>query len=221
MLDVSDPNNFTPWFTHRLAIALRFVDVFTGRPVENALRVAIPGQRWEAVYCATDSTYRFLMTASPVSSGAFQVVVEDPEQIYVNHQSIELMLTPSPPMPPIARHDYLHEFPLWPTRRFKVPMGETALVGRLVSASAGGVGGLDVRIFPAGEPPPSTPFARSNADGEFLFRLPQVTRETDGTPIPLSLEVQVSRDGIGVSPVTPSTFRPEPGQVRSRTFEIP
>lgn len=221
MLNVSDPDNFIPWFTHRLAIVLRFVDAFTGRPVETRLRVAMTGQRWDAVHCAADSTYRFMMTASPVPSGAFQVEVEDPEQNYVNHEPIELTLTSSSPTPPISRHDYLHEFPLWPTRKFEVPIGETAVVGRLVNASAGAVGGLDVRIFPVGEPPPPTPYARSNADGEFLFRLPWVTRETDGTPIPPSLEVQVSRDGVGVSPVMPSTFCPEPGQVRLRTFEIP
>lgn len=221
MLEAIDSNDFTHWFRHRLAVAVRFTDVFTERPVETPLRVTISGASCSAIYRAADSTYRFMLTEAPVPSGVFQLAVEDPEQTYVNHQPIELTLAPGPSTPPISRQDYLYQFPLWPTRKFKVPIGETAVVGRLVSTSSGSVGNLDVHIFTAGETPPPTPFARSNPEGEFLFRLPWVTRETDGTARPTSLDVQVSLAGVPIGSVTPSNFTLNPGRVQCRTFDIP
>lgn len=221
MLDVTNPNNFTHWFTHRLAIALRFFDVFTGKTVEAPLRVTVPAHGWEAIHRTSDATYRFLVTEAIVPSGTFHVFVEDTDQTYTNHEPIEIALTTVPSTPPISRGNYLQEYPLWPTRKFKAPVGETAVVGRLVSAGANPVENLDVRLYPTGEAPPADHFARSNSAGEFLFRLPWIQREVDGTPLPLSIEVQITRAGVPLSPVTPSSFTPEPGHVRYRTFNIP
>ena len=223
MLDPNDPQNFTRWFTHHLVVALRFVDVFTPRPVEppppertiepappvrsfdTPLRVTIPELGWKAVHRATDSTYRFVVTEANVPTGTFRVIVEDPDQRYVNHSPITLTLPLTSPG--------LVEHALWPTRKFKVPTGETAMVGRLVSTSAS--------FSPADQPPPTMPFARSNQNGEFLFRLPEVSRESDGTPRPASMAVQVTREGVPVGSVAPSTFVPDPGQVQFIRFEIP
>lgn len=221
MLDASNHNNFTHWYTHRLAAALRFFDVFTSRPVETPLKVTIPGLDWTAVRCDNDSTYRFMVTEARVPSGTFQVVVEDPEKIYVNHQLIELTLPAASATPPISRGDFLHEYPLWPTRRYKIPPGETAVVGRLTSTSSSDVENLEVRIYPAGQSPPDTPFACSDMDGEFLYRLPDVVSDTNGDPRPANLAVQVQREGAAVGPVTPSSFRPIPGRMCTITFVIP
>jgi hypothetical protein len=221
MLDPNNPQNFTHWFSHRLAFALRFVDVFTRRPIATPLSVTLPEQGWIAVYCAADASYRFLVTEALLPSGSFQVVVEDPNQCYINHSPISLTLSSTSPTPPISRGDYLIEHALWPTRKFRVPTGETAVVGRLVSSGANPVDDLDIRLFPVGEAPPAIPFARSNPDGEFLFRLPAVSRESDGTPRPASIEVEVRHEGVPLVSVTPSEFPPDPGRVQFRSFQIP
>lgn len=230
MLDPSNPLNYVPWFSHRLAVALRFVDVFTRRPIDASLLVTIPELGWEAVHCATDSTYRFLVTEADIPSVSnLEVHVEDPGHVYLNHSDIRLTLPWTVPTPNTMA-DYLEEHVLWPTRLFQVPWGETAVVGRLTSDSAPVVD-LDV-FFTAGvrlfsptpdEPqvPPVTPFARTNSDGEFLFRLLDVSRAVSGDPDPLEVGVEVKRGGISEHPVDPPTFVPDPGRVKTLTFEIP
>ena len=96
MLDPNNPHNYTHWFTHRLVAALRFVDVFTRRPIDTPLSVTIPELGWEAVYRTSDSTYRIMATEVPVSNGpiqTFEVVVEDPDQRYVNHWPFTIPLS--------------------------------------------------------------------------------------------------------------------------------
>lgn len=236
MLDPSDPRNFTHWIKLQLVVALRFVDVFTRRPIDTPLHVTIPELGWKAVHSPTDSTYRFLVTEAEIPGGPdYAVLVEDPDQRYVSHENIALTL-PWTASTSHTRADHLEEYVLWPTRKFRVPVGETALVGRLTCASPEGVDGLDVflspgvRHFPPSEEglPPEIPFARSDHNGEFLFRLPDVSRETDwtsGSPIiaanPRNIEVQVIRGGVSVGPVAPPTFQPDPRRVGIVTFEIP
>jgi hypothetical protein len=231
MLDPNNPLNYTHWLSHRLAVALRFVDVFTRRPIDASLRVTIPELGWEAVHCATDSTYRFLVTEADILSGTnLAVIVEDPGHIYVNHSDIRLTL-PWTGSSSNTRADHLEEHVLWPTRLFQIPTGETALVGRLTSASANPVEDLDV-LFSAGvrlftptpdEPqvPPVTPYARTNSDGEFLFRLLDVSRDMSGNPDPPAVGVDVRRGGVPEHPVVPPTFVPDPGRVQTLMFVIP
>jgi hypothetical protein len=79
----------------------------------------------------------------------------------------------------------LRIFPLWPTRSLTVPPGETAIVGRLMDA--GGAPLVDHRVAIAASVPglATAPVTRSDAAGEFLYRLPGLRR----APSVLSLDV--------------------------------
>ena len=229
MLDANDPLNYTGWITHRLAIALRFVDVFTRRPIDIPLSVTIPELGWQAVHQPLDSTYRFLLAQAESPSGTFQVLVEEPDRRYINHGTIQVGLPWSRATSGLARADYLEEYVLWPTRGFRAPPGETVLIGRLTSLSAAApVDDLDVilspgvRLFPPPDGlPPEIPFARSNPQGEFQFRLPDVFSDRTGDPVPAAIGVEVRRRGAALHPITPASFEPEPGRVRFVTFQIP
>lgn len=225
MRGADDPQNFTHWFTHRLGVALRFVDVFTAEPIEAALRVTVPAEGWRSLRRTSDATYRFLLTEEPLPTGTFDVAVEDPEGQYVSHLPVRFTL-PRPhtlPPPPMNRSDFLLQFPLWPMRRTQVAPQETAVVGRVVSAGDADVSDLDIWLFEAGTAPTPEQFARTNQEGQFLFRLPWLSPRMSGrtvTPPPF-VEVRIARAGAVISPVMPATFGPVVGQIETRAFHIP
>jgi hypothetical protein len=79
------------------------------------------------------------------------------------------------------------------------PDGETAVRGSITSPTAQPVAGLTVEMWTGGSPtpPPGTPFTRSNAGGDFLYRFPLLK----GTPgAPLSVHIRLNGGGIPVVP---------------------
>jgi hypothetical protein len=217
-LDTDNPAEFVRWFTHRLGVAIRFIDVFTGEVIRVPLQVSAPAQNWQAVRRAQDATYRFVFSEVSVPTGSFDIDVEAPGGEYLNWIPIEVTLPIVPATSPITVGDYLMELPLWPTRRVRPPDGETAVIGRLVSATANPVSNLDIRLFRQGDPAPAMPFARSDGMGAFLFRLPWFQWQTP--PLP-NVEIRVTESGGTILPVNPSSFALEPGRLQSRSFEIP
>lgn len=224
IVDPADPARFDRWLTHRLGVAMRFLDVFTGRPVRVPLAVTVPAEGWRAV-AREDATYRFVFTEREVPAGLFDVEVEAPGGEYVSHVPVRLALpvVPATPPPPAVRGDYLVEPPLWPTRRLRVPAGETAVVALLESGGVNPVEGLEVRLFRDGEPVPAEPFARSDLEGELLFRLPWVRRELAGSMVlpPPTLRIEVRVPSGPVLPAVPSTFVPEPGREQTLRIAVP
>ncbi len=222
ILDRHDPRNYDHWFTHRLGVAFRFVDIFTARPVAARLEVSIPAERWTAVRRQTDHTYRLVFTERPVPTGLFDVEVTAPGGEYVNHRPFQINLPVVAASPP-TRSDYLDERPLWPTRGLRLPQGETAIVGRIQSAGANPIDDLEIRIFRQGDPLPATPFAVTDDNGEFLFRLPWARHELSGAIVlpPPTVEIHVTGPGGPIAAVNPATFIPDLGRVRFRTFNIP
>ena len=208
-----------PTLVHHLGVALRFVDIFSDLPVTIPLTVTVPAQGWRAVYRATDNTHRLVFTHRPPPSGTFAVAVEAPGGEYINYEPIQITLPiiPGIPPPPVRRSDYLITLPLWPTRIFRPPAGETAVLGCLSRARAG----LDIRIYAAGQPVPAIPYTRSDGQGEFLFRLPWLRPTMSGTIInpPPNLAIEVREAGSPLT-VNPATFPLIPGRAQVLTFVI-
>jgi hypothetical protein len=212
--------------THRLGIAVRFFDIFTGESVTVPLRAAIPELRWTAFHSAADNTYRFLVTNADVPPGGpFEIEVEAAGGEYEAREPMQVSL----PVvighpPPVVRSDYLLEFPLWPSRRRRVPPGETAVTGRIISGGATNVDGLRVFLFEPPGPAPVTPYAYTNAAGEFLFRLPQLQARMSGsTPVitaTLNIEVRDSSNAL-IAPVNPASMVVDLGRSALFEFTVP
>jgi hypothetical protein len=212
--------------THRLAVAVRFIDIFTGEPVRLPLTVTIPALRLKAFHSLPDDTYRFIITNRDVPAGGpFDIEVEVPRDEYAAREPMQVTL----PVvvghpPPIVRPDFLVEFPLWPTRLRKVPPGETAVTGRIVSAGATNVEGLRVFLFDPPGPPPPSPYAYTDANGEFLFRLPGLRARMSGAvPVvtaPLDVEIRDPLLAL-VSPVVPSSIVVDLGRSSVFEFDVP
>jgi len=222
-----DPRVDSPAWAHRLGAALRFVDPFTQTPVRVPLAVSIPSLRWRAVRWESDATYRFVATNAEVSAGTFDVAVEAPGGEYVSLAPIQVQLPrPIAPHPaPAVRADYLVQPTLWPTTRLRPPPGETAVVGRVVSQGGGTpTSGLRVRVFVPPGPAPAEPFTRTDANGEFLFRLPGLRGRVAGTTVVTAVTVDIEiRDpadaALAVSPA--GGFSVPLGQVSVWTFQVP
>lgn len=212
-----------PRLVHHLGVALRLVDIFTDLPVAVPLTVTVPAQGWEAVYRATDSTYRLVFTHRAPPSGKFAVAVAAPGGEYRSLEPIQVTLpvTPGVPPPLVRRVDYLISRPLWPTRVWRPPVGETVVLGRLTRVGAGAVADLDIRIFAVGQSVPATPYTRSDGQGEFLFRLPWLRPTMSGTTInpPPTLAIEVREAGNPLT-VNPATFPLLPGRAQVLTFVI-
>src|SRR5207253_857389 len=82
--------------------------------------------------------------------------------------------------------------------------GETAMVGRIVSNVNKNVVGLKVFLYTVAgpNPPPGTPYAYTDGNGDFLYRLPNIKAQLDnaGNVIPITLFVKVF-DGAAVATV--------------------
>ena len=195
--------------TSRLAVALRFVDAFTETLVPVALHVSIPTLNWLAVFRPPDGTYRFV-TLRELPSGPFGVAVTVPGGEYVNWEPFQVSLPcATPTAPPVKAADFLVTRALWPTPRLRLPYGETAVCGRLVGGAGQSVDNLRVTLFESSGPvPASAPYARTDRDGRFLFRLPTWKRQFNGssavTTALLGIEVRdVSNNVLAVTPSGP------------------
>jgi hypothetical protein len=199
--------------TRVLGAVVTFRDVFylpfnDDTPLVRArLDVSIPARKWRASFSENDATYRFSMAGEPVPTGTFDVQVDVRDDTYAHFEPFQLTLPVTPSAPPRAS-DFLVVKPLWPTRRFRVPRGETAVVGQLHHPTLP-TAGLRVRMFPAGPPPPVAPYTYTDAQGGFLFRFPRLDTAVLPTPpqkvATVELQVEVTDGGAPVA-VTPSTF---------------
>ena len=219
---IDDPDSYDHWLSHYLGIALRFVDAFTGRPIDTPLRVSVPTRQWTAVHHATDGTYRFVFTERAVPTGVFTLDIESLTGAYASHQPVQITL-PVVSGPPPARTDFIKTVSLWPTRLFKISAAETVIIGRIVSGGANPTGGLQIRIFPQGALPATAPAAFSDPRGEFVYRLPWHGLRMTGTAVnpPPPVNIEISGPGGGIGPVAPATLDPQTGQVHPQTFTIP
>jgi hypothetical protein len=200
-----------PRVQHGLAAVYRFYDAFLFPPDERtpalaaALDVSIPTLGWSALRIANDLTYRFSAStvARPMPTGVnLAVTVTAANGNYVSLEPILLTL-PLPVSSPPLRSDFLISLPLWPTTAFRPPEGETVVRGSIKSATAQPVSDLKVEMWLGGAatPPPGTQFTRSNGDGDFLFRLPQL-RGVPGTTT--TVGIQLNDGAVSVTPVAPT-----------------
>jgi hypothetical protein len=232
-----------PFIRHQLGAALRFMDAFTGRPVDAVLDVRanvlplplpLPPERppnlpWRAVRRSDDATYRFVVSdGETLPTGFLEVIVDDRSGSYVNFEpfTVELPrpLVAHPPTP--DRSDFLVERRLWPTRKVALAPGETAVVGRIVST--GGVTPIGrLRISLGVAPLSADPYTYADDAGEFLFRLPGLKAKVVGTVVtstaPLDIEI-LEPPGFAtpVSSTSPAfPFVVPLGQVTVMVIEVP
>jgi hypothetical protein len=199
-----------PRLRRTLSAVYRFYDAFyfplddTSPPIASPLEVTIRALHWSALRIARDATYRFSASTltEPSPAGVnLEVQVRAVDGDYISHDPILLTL-PLPLSVPVQRADFLILQPLWPTTAMRPPDVETAVRGQIRSASAQPVAGLTVEMWqgpPA--PPPGTPFTRSNATGEFVFRFPRL-KGTSGALVPF--RIRLNGGAVPVSPGTPS-----------------
>jgi hypothetical protein len=191
-----------PRVTHRLGVALRFVDIFTARPVDVPLDVRAetlpvpppswPNLPWRAVRRADDATYRFIVTDSVVlPAGAIPITVDAPGDEYVNFEPFTVGLpcprVAHPPTP--DRSDYLVQRALWPTRRARLEPGETAIIGRVVTGGVNPIAALRVRL--AAGPVPPAPYTYTDDRGEFVFRFPTLKKQVVGPAVTATASLNI------------------------------
>jgi hypothetical protein len=217
----------SPHVVHRLGIAIRFVDHFTALPIRIPLRVEIESLRWRAFRSEHDATYRFLRTNEDIPSGTFTVTAICPTGEYENREplSVTLPVVVAHP-PPVLANDYLVQSPLWPSRRMRPQAGETVVMGRLLHAGPppqAPAPDMRVRLFTPALPPPGTPYAYTNANGEFVYRFPGLRMSLSGgvliDTVTLNIAVRNAADTIGFSPAPPG-FAVRLGQTNETSIEI-
>ena len=223
---IVDARNDFPTFRHQLAIAYQFTDAFTGLVVRTPLAVTIPELRWTALRSEQDFTYRFVVTNQDVPAGGpFDVVVAAPLGDYVALEPIALTLpvvVAHPP--PVRRSDYLVSLPLWPTRKF-AGVNETVVIGHVTSSGATSVDRLKVVLdrtpAPYGNP---RPFTRTDAHGDFLYRVPESKGWDTANNVPITQETLAITvtDSNGNSVIAnPSQFPIDVGATQIVRFTIP
>ena len=206
-----------------LCAVYRFYNVFMlpvddrTPPVSSALEVSIPSLGWNAMRVDSDHSYRFsaVTLTQPAPNGPnLPVQVLAPAGDYVNHDAILLSLPLALSAPPL-RGDFLIRRPLWPTTALRPPAGETGVRGHIHSPTAQPVAGLKVEMWTGAALVPSagTPFTRSNADGDFLFRFPLLK----GSP-GQSLPVHIRLDN-GLVPASPASLSIVTGQTQIIPFQ--
>jgi hypothetical protein len=223
----TDPRSDRPSLVHRLGAALRFLDAFAGTRVGVPLIVSIPAQNWTALRWEPDATYRFGVTNQLLPTGLFDVTVDVPGGEYVSAEPFQVQLPPPslPHAPPLLFSDYLVERPIWPTPTFRPPPGETAIHGRIDSSGgATAVSGLKVILFVWPGPVPASPYAYTNANGDFLFRLPGLKGSVSGMTVvsTADLGIEVRDPSNAVIPVSPvSVFGVPLGRTSVLRFTAP
>jgi len=206
---------------HFLGFALRFEDIFdrpstpTTAPVRSSLQVSIPTLRWQAFYASSDATYRFRFGPHDAIAGTHAVEVTSLDRLYVNYEAFTVTLPRVVSTPPVT-DDFLITRPLWPTRSFQVPDGETAVIGRITSLTAQPVAGLRVQLYRGASPPPTGAYTYTDANGEFVFRLLKLGGLVPGGPL-TDIKIVVS-DG-GPITVSPSMFTVDLGHTQTIAFQ--
>ena len=206
-----------------LGAVYRFYDAFM-LPLDDRtpalglpLAVSIPSLTWQALRVADDASYRFsAATLTHPSPGGvnLDVLVFDPAGLYQNLEAIKLNLPVLPSVPPRST-DFLVQGRLWPTTAMRPPAGEMAVRGLVSSPTAQPVDQLLVEMWtgPSPVPPAGTPFTRSNARGEFVFRFP-LLKAVPGQALP----VHIRLDG-GLVPVLPALPVLTTGQTQIVSFQ--
>lgn len=236
-----DPRAFAPLsyptVRHRLAMAMRFVDVFTGATILLPLDVRIevlaayagmPRLPWRAVRAA-DGTYRFLTSVNTVPPvAAVSVVVTAPGGEYLDLEPAPVAL-PRPIAGTFpARSDFIVTRALWPTRVLALPVGETAVTGRVRTAANAPASRYRVTLGEA-PIPAGAPYGYTDADGGFVVRLPNVRTLSPPPALairataPLSVELRAPPAFAAlVAPTSPAFPVPIPiGQTTTLFITIP
>jgi hypothetical protein len=105
----------------------------------------------------------------------------------------------------VLASDYLVELPLWPTPAFRVPEGETAISGWVVSAGSTNVAGLKLKMFESNTGPSGEPWASTDSAGQFLYRLPNLPRPAGPDP-QATLDVEMVDQANAPLTVAPATL---------------
>ena len=172
-------------------------------PVTSPLDVSIPDLRWNALFAENDATYRFSASTltHPAPAGVnLTVQVTAPGGDYLSLEPILLTL-PLPVSVPPQRADFLISRPLWPTVGLRPPSNETVVRGQIQSPTAQPVDGLKIEMWPASAatPPPGTPYTRSNAHGDFLYRFP-LLKGAPGSLAPF--RIRLNNGAVAVLPAS-------------------
>jgi hypothetical protein len=214
-------------FRHRLGVALQFVDVFTGAVVRSPLRVRLPALGL-AARRAPDDTYRLIVPEPPVPApppALFEVAVEGDDYLLLDGPlQVQLPRSPSAPPPPALRADYLVRLVLWPTTRVRPPAGETAVVGSVVRTTPGTpIEGLKVVIHSASEDPALMPYTRTDALGQFLYRLSRLQGDASGGTPPSNVTLSVKMFAPTGPPLAPApaVLAVDLGRVSTIAFTVP
>jgi hypothetical protein len=168
-----------PSVVHHLAAAIRFLEVFSGEEISAPLEVeapslpvvvGMPQLPWRAV--RERNVYRFQVSNREVMpSGSIAVTVACPAGDFANFEAINLSLPPVLSVPFPVASDFLLERPLWPTRKFALRAGETAMIVSLRSGGATDVRGIRIKAKRSGALPPDPPATYTDEDGETVVRL--------------------------------------------------
>jgi len=220
-------------FTHRLGAAVLFEDAFTGRAVTVPMDVqattlpivtGMPTLPWKAVRGLNDPAYRLMVsnqTVMPV--GIVQLDVDIPGRQYQNFERLQVGPLPLPlSVPRPLRSDLLVRHSLWPTRVFRLPAGETAVIARFITGGANPIAGLRVTIWPAAAPMPPRPYGYTDSDGQLVYRLPGVKTVNGGvtsTSASLRIDVRLPPDPYAVA-VVPTQVADDTGTVLGIPFLV-
>jgi hypothetical protein len=212
-----------PLLQRTLSAVYRFYDAFfypiddRTPPVASSLDVSIPSLGWSALRAGGDFSYRFsaLTLTRPAPGGAnlaVQVIAAGGD--YASFEPILLTL-PLPLSTPPKRADFLIATPLWPTTALRPPGGETVVRGLIRSSTAQPIADLKIQMWigAAPLPPPGTPFTRSNANGDFLFRFP-LLKGVPGQNVLVNIQLS-----DGAVPVAPGALSIVLGQTQIIEFQ--
>ena len=182
--------------SHRLSLAVRLLDHFSGEPVADEFPLRLAGSHQRPVLAPggatrrqADGAYRFIN----VPEGPVSVLWREP---FTRQHAAWLRWPDGEPQftLPLADPTAYADVPLWPAPHATAPAGATGVRGKLVDTATGAsAAGLGVRIAVQGEP--FDRYTRSDDLGEFLFLPPgRLALDASGR-LPLRIEV---RNGAGV-----------------------
>lgn len=219
---MSDAESFLhPRIEHRLVAAVRFLDAFTGKTVGVPLDVRInrlptvdgPFRLpWVAGRALDGETHRFLLTNRETEPrGSVDLVVTAPGGEYADFEPRPLAL----PLPrtgsgTVTDFDAFRvERALWPTRLFRLPPGETAIVGDVrASSTRAPLAGYRIVLTAVGttvRPGTHSQWRTyTDAQGEFVVRAPGVVERpahsVQVTTLRATFEVRAPPDYVRVVP---------------------
>jgi hypothetical protein len=185
---------------HRLSLAVRVVDHFSGEPLAEELPLRLGGSLQRPVLAPggatrrqADGAYRFIN----VPEGLVTLLWREP---FARRHGGWLRWPDGDPQfaLPLPDPAAWAELPLWPAPSAGARPGATGVRGRLVGT---GAAGLTVRIAVAGEP--FDRYTRSDDNGEFLFLPPGGIQGQAAGRVPLRIEVQA---GVGAPRVAAGGF---------------